>query len=76
MESPDVIALLETSMDLGLSEDYAKENLKKYGPNILPESVPRSGFSIFISQFKSLPVALLGLPQEFRCLPEALLMHW
>ena len=60
MESPDVIALLETSMDLGLSEDYAKENLKKYGPNILPESVPRSGLSILIDQFKSLPVALLG----------------
>ncbi|MDO8746867.1 MAG: cation-transporting P-type ATPase, partial [Thermodesulfovibrionales bacterium] len=60
MESPDVIALLETSMDLGLSEDYAKENLKKYGSNILPESVPRSGLSILIDQFKSLPVALLG----------------
>ena len=60
MESPDVIALLETSMDLGLSEDYAKENFKKYGPNILPESVPRSGLSILIDQFKSLPVALLG----------------
>jgi len=61
MEASDVIALLETSKDSGLSQETAREKLKKYGPNILPESVPRSGFSIFIDQFKSLPVALLGV---------------
>lgn len=61
MEASDAIALLETSKDSGLSWKTARENLKKYGPNILPESVPRSGFSIFIDQFKSLPVALLGV---------------
>jgi Ca2+-transporting ATPase len=61
MKASDAIALLGTSKDSGLSWDTARENLKKYGPNILPESVPRSGFSIFIDQFKSLPTALLGV---------------
>lgn len=61
MEVSDVITLLDTSKDLGLSDSEAKARLKKFGPNILPESVPRSGLSIFIDQFKSLPVALLGI---------------
>ncbi len=45
----------------GLSGNTASERLKKFGPNLLPESVPRSGLSIFFDQFKSLPVALLGV---------------
>lgn len=45
----------------GLSGSAAPERLKKFGPNLLPESVPRSGLSIFFDQFKSLPVALLGV---------------
>jgi Ca2+-transporting ATPase len=45
----------------GLSLQAVTERQKKYGPNLLPESVPRSGFSLFIDQFKSLPVALLGV---------------
>ena len=61
MEASDTITSLGTSKDSGLSRETVKENLKKYGPNILPEAVPRSGFSIFIDQFKSLPVALLGI---------------
>ncbi len=61
MKASDVIDLFETSKDSGLSCEAARENLKKYGPNILPESVPRSGLSIFVAQFKSLPVALLGV---------------
>ncbi len=61
MKALEVIASLETSKDSGLLWQTAKEKLKKYGPNILPEAVPRSGFSIFIDQFKSLPVALLGV---------------
>ena len=50
-----------TDREKGLPVEAAGENLKKFGPNILPESVPRSGFSIFINQFKSIPVALLGV---------------
>lgn len=61
MKASDAIDLLETSKDSGLLCETAKEKLKKYGPNILPESVPRSGLSIFVDQFKSLPVALLGV---------------
>ncbi len=56
-----VLESFNVDKNYGLSERDVKENLKKYGPNILPEAVPRSGFSIFIDQFKSLPVALLGV---------------
>ncbi len=61
MEAPDVLSLFRSSGESGLSADLANAHLKKYGPNLLPESVPRSGLSIFIGQFKSLPVALLGV---------------
>ena len=61
METEDVLNIFSVSKKQGLSGESTKENLKKYGPNILPESVPRSGFDIFIEQFKSLPVALLGV---------------
>jgi Ca2+-transporting ATPase len=60
MDADIVCGLLKSDKDRGLSEESAKEKLKKFGPNILPEAVPRSGFSILIGQFKSLPVALLG----------------
>jgi Ca2+-transporting ATPase len=52
---------MEITPSGGLSLTVVAEKQKKYGPNLLPESVPRSGFSIFIDQFKSLPVALLGV---------------
>ena len=45
----------------GLTAQAVTERQKKFGPNLLPEAVPRSGFSLFIDQFKSLPVALLGV---------------
>lgn len=61
MDADSVVASLRTSRASGLSTEAAEENLKKYGPNILPESIPRSGLSIFLEQFKSLPVALLGV---------------
>jgi Ca2+-transporting ATPase len=60
MDTDMVLAVNKADRAIGLSTQKCKERLKKYGPNVLPESVPRSGFSIFISQFKSLPVALLG----------------
>jgi Ca2+-transporting ATPase len=61
LEAHDLLEQLESHSALGLSRSEALSRLKKYGPNVLPESVPRSGFSIFIAQFKSLPVALLGV---------------
>jgi Ca2+-transporting ATPase len=61
MDADSVLTYHRTSKVLGLSRVAAKENLKKYGPNILPESAPRSGLSILLDQFKSLPVALLSV---------------
>ncbi|MCX7965353.1 MAG: cation-transporting P-type ATPase [Syntrophorhabdaceae bacterium] len=61
MDIARVLEITKTDPDKGLSSDRCAKRLKKYGPNILPESVPRSRFSIFIDQFKSLPVALLGI---------------
>lgn len=37
----------------GLTTQQAKENLAKFGPNVLPEKPPPSPFGIFISQLKS-----------------------
>jgi len=51
---------IETDLESGLSEDAAATQQSKYGPNRLSESKTRSDFSIFIEQFQSLPVALLG----------------
>lgn len=51
----------QTETSAGLSQPVAAERLKQYGPNVLPEAVPHSGLSIFLSQFESLPVALLGV---------------
>jgi P-type Ca2+ transporter type 2C len=34
--------------------------LRSIGPNVLPEAVPRSGWSILLGQLTSLPVVLLG----------------
>jgi len=56
-----VLALLETSKELGLSQASAERKLGHFGVNSLPETPPRSGLSIFLGQFKSLPVALLGV---------------
>ena len=60
MEVSEVISTFETPKDEGLSSEAVKEQLKKYGHNLLPEALPRSGFSIFISQFISIPVALVS----------------
>jgi P-type Ca2+ transporter type 2C len=61
MKRKDVLEQWGTSASAGLSEELFQQRFKQYGPNILPESVPRSGWSIFFDQFKSLPVALLGV---------------
>ncbi len=61
MEAQGVLDLSGVDKSHGLSYESAKERLKKFGPNVLPESVPRSGLSILMGQFMSLPVALLGV---------------
>ena len=54
------LAKWQTSRETGLSLQAVQRNRQKYGSNILPEAEPRSGWEIFLSQFNSLPVALLG----------------
>lgn len=60
MAADKVIDAFNTSKS-GLSHDSAKVNLHKYGPNVLSQIETRSDLSILIDQFKSLPVALLGV---------------
>ncbi|WP_339376514.1 cation-translocating P-type ATPase [Calothrix sp. NIES-2098] len=61
LKAETAIADLHTSATAGLSSNNAQANLQKYGANILPASTTRSKLSIFIDQFKSLPVGLLSV---------------
>lgn len=61
LDAAAVTTALETSQTSGLSGASANERLQTYGPNLPPESMPRSGWSILLEQFTSLPVALLGV---------------
>jgi Ca2+-transporting ATPase len=60
MKSDDVAAYFGSSTLNGLPASTVEEHYKKFGPNLLSESVPRSGFSILVDQFKSIPVYLLS----------------
>ncbi len=61
MEAAEVLALLNSSLDGGLTPDAARINRKRYGLNVFPRASERSKLSIFVDQFKSLPVAMLGV---------------
>jgi len=61
MTRQEVLHKWDASGSTGLSLESASRRAAQYGPNLLPESVPRSGWSIFFDQFKSLPVGLLGI---------------
>lgn len=61
MPADAVMRLLQTSPTEGLSDASAGERLSLYGLNRPPRARPRSGFSILMEQFASLPVALLGV---------------
>ncbi len=56
-----ILERLDSSASAGLSTESVQSRLKKFGPNLLPESVPRSGLSILLDQFNSIPNALLGV---------------
>jgi Ca2+-transporting ATPase len=45
----------------GLGAEMAVTRLGQYGSNLLPEATPRSSWSILLGQFRSWPVALLGI---------------
>ena len=61
LDEARVLELVETWPNRGLPMKVARERLKRYGPNQLPEASPRSGWDMFIDQFKSLPAGLLGI---------------
>lgn len=60
MKTETVLQFWGTDKQHGLSSEVVNHTLRRYGPNVLPEAEPRSRWSIFFSQFKSLPVLLLG----------------
>ncbi|MEA5506294.1 HAD-IC family P-type ATPase [Halotia wernerae UHCC 0503] len=61
LKADTAIAYLHTSATSGLSSNAAQGQLQTYGANVLPESETRSHLSMFIDQFKSLPVGLLSV---------------
>jgi Ca2+-transporting ATPase len=61
MDRERVLAVLGTSAAKGLSAEAVERRRRTYGSNVLPEPETRSSLGIFIDQFKSLPVYLLGL---------------
>ena len=60
MDSDAALAALGVARRRGLSPAVVRERLSQFGPNALPRGEPRSDLSIFISQFKTLPVGLLA----------------
>jgi P-type Ca2+ transporter type 2C len=60
LSAEEVLARFNTARETGLSSQAHKDILRRFGPNVLPEAVPRSAWSIFAGQFKSLPVLLLA----------------
>ncbi len=56
----DVLSILGSSAALGLSAGEALDRLGTHGCNVLQEASVRPGWAVFLDQFKSLPVALLG----------------
>jgi Ca2+-transporting ATPase len=55
----EVLQRLE-AVATGLGLDDARDRLRRYGPNALEAAKRRSDIVIFLEQFNSLPVALLG----------------
>jgi P-type Ca2+ transporter type 2C len=54
------LELMQVDPAAGLSDEEANSRLKRFLPNVLSEVERRSGFDMFVSQFKELPVALLA----------------
>ena len=60
LKKETVFDALNTHGFSGLPSNIAEERYQEHGPNVLPEPSARSKWRIFISQFNSLPVGLLG----------------
>ncbi len=55
-----VLQAMNADEKLGLTREEADRRFHQDGPNLLPQSKPRTGLSIFMDQMNSLPVYLLG----------------
>ena len=56
----EVISILQTNSQNGISEEEAEKRLKIFGPNVIEKSRPALSFFIFLNQFKS-PLILILL---------------
>ncbi len=55
-----VVDFLQGS-EQGLAQEVATQRLAQYGANVLSEQAPRSSWQMFLGQFMSAPVAMLGV---------------
>lgn len=60
LKGEDVLSILDSRTEEGLTKDQARQRLFRYGPNVIALNKRRPQLQIFTNQFKSLPVALLG----------------
>jgi Ca2+-transporting ATPase len=61
LAAPTVVAQLGVDPEFGLTTSKAEAQLARYGLNALQEIRPRSAWRIFLDQFASIVVALLGV---------------
>lgn len=59
-EADEALAFFDSSTERGLASEEAAIRLRQ-GGNVLPQPAPRSPLQILLSQFKSLPIMLLGV---------------
>ncbi len=59
MSAGAVLARQGSSPQRGLTPSQVEEHAKRFGPNLVPKTPPRSRCSILMDQFSSLPVILL-----------------
>jgi Cation transport ATPase len=60
MDRESTLGYFHTSPAEGLASGEAAARVARFGPNAIPQAQPRSALSVFLAQFASLPVALLG----------------
>jgi Ca2+-transporting ATPase len=57
----EILDELNVSGESGLSQKEARNRLREHGPNRLEEAEARSGWAIFIDQFKSIIIGILAV---------------
>jgi len=72
LDKDEVVKLLKSSFEEGLSEKEAGERLEEFGPNKLPEGKKRSALLRFLAQFHNILIYLLLIASAVT----ALMGHW